>query len=261
MEVQGDGNTIQIPAPKVFMGIPIHPVTATQLVDIIVHWGSGTEFRRVYNVNVHAMNLAEEQPDFKRFLQHADLVFCDGFGVKLMAKVAGIDIPERMTPPDWIDDFAEKAANRGLSVFALGDEDGVAAQFLDLLRSRHPRLIVAGSHHGFFAKSGPENDAIIETINKSGATFLFVGFGMPLQERWIEQNAHALQVKVALPVGALFRWYAGYEKRAPRWVTDLGLEWLARFIRHPVRLFKRYAVGNPLFAARVLRSMVTGRQS
>ena len=241
------------------MEVPIHPVTPAQLVDILVEWGNGPGFRRVYNVNVHAMNLAAELPDFKKYLQNADLVFCDGFGVKLMAKLAGIDIPSRMTPPDWIDDLADKAAKRGQSFFALGDEAGVAARFLEMICSRHPGLGVAGSHHGFFEKTGPQNDAVIETINESGATFLLVGFGMPLQERWIEENAHALRVKVALSVGALFRWDTGYEQRPPRWVTDSGLEWLARLIRHPVRHFRRYALGNPLFVARVLRSLIDGK--
>lgn len=261
MEMREDGQDLLVPRPKIFMGIPIHPVTPSRLVDIIVEWGKGTRLRRVYNVNVHAMNLAYELPDFKRYLQHADLVFCDGFGVKLMAKLAGIDIPSRMTPPDWIDDLAREAAKRGQSFFALGDEEGVAAQFLELLCSRNPGLVAAGSHHGFFEKSGPQNQEVIETINASEATFLFVGFGMPLQERWIEENAHALRVKVVFPIGALFRWYTGYEERPPRWVTDNGLEWLARLCRHPVRLFRRYAIGNPLFLARVLRSLVVGNNT
>lgn len=244
----------QVPVAKEFLGVPIHPLNSSQLVDIIVSWGNEAQLRRVYNVNVHAMNLAQDLPHFKGYLQKADLVFCDGFGVKWMAKMAKIDIPFRMTPPDWIDDFAEKASKCGQSVFALGDEEGVAAQFLVLLCSRHPGLIAAGSHHGFFEKVGPENDAVVEEINKSRATHLLVGFGMPLQEQWIEQNAHALQVRVVLPVGALFRWYMGFEKRAPRWMTDHGLEWVWRFLRHPLRHFRRYIIGNPLLLARVLRS-------
>jgi len=242
-----------VPSPKIFLGVPIHPVSPSQLVDIIVAWGKEPGLHRVYNVNVHAMNLAQDLPDFKSSLQRADLVFCDGFGVKWLAKMAKVHIPYRTTPPDWIDDFAREAAKCRQSVFAIGDEDGVADRFLRLLCSRHPGLIAAGSHHGFFDKTGAENEAVIEKINKSEATHLLVGFGMPLQERWIEQNAHALRVRVVLPVGALFRWYCGFEKRAPRWVTDHGLEWVARYLRHPVRHFRRYMIGNPLLLARALR--------
>jgi len=254
MQPAADAGKIYVPSPKKFLGVPIHPVSPSQLVDIIVSWGKEPGLHRVYNVNVHAMNLAQDLPDFKSCLQKADLVFCDGFGVKWLARIAKVDIPYRLTPPDWIDAFAAKAAKLGQSVFALGDEEGVASHFLRLLCSRHPGLIAAGSHHGFFVKTGPENDAVIEKINRSGATHLLVGFGMPLQERWIEQYAHALRVRVVLPIGALFRWYSGYEKRAPRWATDRGLEWVARFLSHPVRHFGRYMIGNPLLLARALRS-------
>ena len=247
-----------VPLPVRFMGIPIHPVSASQLVNIIVQWGREEKFHRVYNVNAHAMNLAHDQPDFRRCLQQADLVFCDGFGVKWAARIMKLDIPYRMTPPDWIDDFAAEVASAGQSVFALGDEDGIAAAFGELLASRHPGYRNAGSHHGFFEKTGPENDAMIEHINRSGAVHLLVGFGMPLQERWIEANSTALRIKVAIPVGALFRWYTGLEKRAPRLMSDHGLEWLARLVRHPLRNFRRYAVGNPLLLARVLRSRFFG---
>jgi N-acetylglucosaminyldiphosphoundecaprenol N-acetyl-beta-D-mannosaminyltransferase len=250
-----------IPAPLHILDIPIHPVSPGELVATLIDWGRGPMLRKVYNVNVHAMNLAAEEADFKRFLQNADLVFCDGFGVKWGGKILGQPIPFRMTPPDWIDDFATQTIAAGQSVFALGDEDGIAKQFQDELRTRHPGYLDAGSHHGFFQKSGPENEAVIELINRSGATHLLVGFGMPLQERWIEANAGRLNVKVVLPVGALFRWYVGYETRAPRWMTDHGLEWLARFLRHPIQHFRRYAVGNPRFLWRVLRSRLSGNKT
>jgi N-acetylglucosaminyldiphosphoundecaprenol N-acetyl-beta-D-mannosaminyltransferase len=229
-------------------------VSPAELVRLIAHWGTGPAQRRVYNVNVHAMNLAAEDPGFAAHLRKADLVFCDGFGVKWGAKLRGLDIPYRMTPPDWIDAFAAATAAAEQGVFALGDEDGVAAQFQAALAARHPGYRDAGSHHGFFAKRGPANDAVIEAVNASGARHLLVGFGMPLQERWLEESAARLAPRVLIPVGALFRWYIGADRRAPKWMTDNGLEWLGRFAQHPVRHFRRYAVGNPRFLWRVLRN-------
>ena len=250
-----------IPAPLTVLGVPIHPVSPAELVGHIIHWGAGEQLRKVYNVNVHAMNLAAGNPDFKLYLQQADLVFCDGFGVKWGGKMLGQPIPFRMTPPDWIDDFAARTAEANQSVFALGDEAGLAAEFQKNIAARHPGYRDAGSHNGFFNKSGAENDAVIDLINRSQATHLLVGFGMPLQERWLEANAARLQVKVVLPVGALFRWYIGYESRAPRWMTDHGLEWLARLAQHPVQHFRRYAVGNPRFLWRVVRARLSGNNT
>lgn len=248
-----------IPPPVSLLGIPIHPVSPAQLVAAAVAFGRGDRLRRVYNVNAHAMNLAADDPGFAAALRGADLVFCDGFGVKWGARLAGLEITHRMTPPDWVDAFAAATASASQKVYALGDEDGIAAAFQAELAARHPGYLAAGAHHGFFAKQGPENDAVIAAINDSGATHLLVGFGMPLQERWIEQNAARLAVRVAIPVGALFRWITGHEARAPRWMTGHGLEWVARLARHPVRHFRRYVIGNPRFLARVLRARLAGR--
>jgi len=238
--------------------VPIHPVSAEQLVETLVHWGHGEQTRRVYNVNVHAMNLAAKHPDHLAALQSADLVFCDGFGVKWGARMAGVHVPHRMTPPDWIDAFAAAAGASGQTVYALGDEPGVAEAFQRALALRHPAYRSAGAHHGFFEKEGPECDAVVEAINRSGATHLLVGLGMPTQERWVEANLSRLRPRVLLPVGALYRWYVGVDQRAPRWMTDRGLEWLGRLARDPRRHFRRYVVGNPRFLARVLWARVRG---
>jgi N-acetylglucosaminyldiphosphoundecaprenol N-acetyl-beta-D-mannosaminyltransferase len=246
-------------SPVRLLGVPIHPVSVESIVSTAISWGREEGRRRIYNVNVHAMNLASDQPRFMEALNRADLVFCDGFGVKWGAGLVGLEVPHRMTPPDWIDTFASAVAAAGQSVFALGDTEGVAKRFQQLLVSRHPGYRSAGSLHGFFQKQGPESDAVIDAINRSGATHLLVGLGMPQQEYWIEENLQRLNVRVFLTVGALFRWYAGEEKRAPRWMTDHGLEWLARLADHPSRHFQRYVVGNPRFLLRLARWRLLGR--
>ena len=242
-----------VPTPVELLGIPIHPISVDGLVRTLISWGRSSSQRRVCYINVHAMNLAARDQAFRSAVRSADIVFCDGFGVQWGARLAGLGIPERMTPPDWIDDFAAASAAAGETVFALGDEPGIAARFQQMLVDGHPGYGNAGSHHGFFIKEGPENDRLVEMINRSGAAHLLVGFGMPLQELWLKQNAARLSPRVLIPVGALFRWYTGVERRAPKWMSDHGMEWLARFLRHPVRHFRRYAVGNFAFVFRVLR--------
>ena len=116
-------------------------------------------------------------------------------------------------------------------------------------------MIVAGADHGYFNKAfdNLENDRVVNNINDVRPNILFVGFGMPMQERWIMENRDRLDVNVIMPVGAMFDYLAGTVPRAPKWMTDHGLEWLGRLIIEPRRLWKRYLIGNPFFLWRVLK--------
>jgi N-acetylglucosaminyldiphosphoundecaprenol N-acetyl-beta-D-mannosaminyltransferase len=109
------------------------------------------------------------------------------------------------------------------------------------------------ARHGFFQKSGPENEQVIVAINTFKPHLLIVGFGMPLQEAWIQANMNQIDARVIMPLGACLDFYTGRVPRGPAWLTNHGFEWLARLLTEPRRLWKRYLIGNPLFLYRVLK--------
>ena len=204
--------------------------------------------------NVHTLNLAYSQPRFRAFLNRCDLVFCDGFGVKWGAWLVGARIPERFTHPDWLARLAELACRDGFSLFLIGARPGVTERVAAQFQQRFPGLRIAGTCHGYFDKSpgSAENAAVIEAINAAKPDVLIVGFGMPVQEHWLEENWAAIDARVALTAGAAFDYLAGEVRRAPPWMTDHGLEWLGRLLIEPRRLWRRYLIGNPIFLWRVL---------
>ena len=116
-----------------------------------------------------------------------------------------------------------------------------------------PDLKIVGTHHGFFDKdsASSENRYVLAMINKLKPDILVVGFGMPAQEKWILENLNELHVHAVIPVGAFFDYLADEVERAPRWMTENGLEWLGRLTIEPNRLWKRYVIGNPLFFWRI----------
>lgn len=209
----------------------------------------------VLNVNVHCLNLAWRQPWLRQTLNGAALVFCDGAGVALGARLLGKPRPQRITYADWMWSLAGLAAREGLSVYLLGAEPGVADEAAGRLWRRHPALRVAGTHHGYFDKTsgGPENEAVVEEIAAAAPDVLVVGFGMPLQERWLAENRERLGCGVALAGGGVFDYVSGRARRGPELLTGHGFEWLVRLSLDPVRLWRRYLVGNPLFLWRILR--------
>lgn len=233
-----------------FLGIRVDRLSRDELLNTLRDWGLTGRGRKAYNVNAHAMNLAYRDDAFAVSLNSADLVFCDGFGVKWGMGLLGVGPTDRLTPPDWIDEYLGQLSTDRVSIFLLGDELRVVEDCRELMLRRHPDLRVAGALSGFFDED--EESAIRLAVEESGAGVVLVGMGMPRQELFCDRASAESNVRLWIPVGALFRWYAGAETRAPRWITDHGWEWLSRFLSHPVRHFRRYALGNPRFAGRLL---------
>jgi N-acetylglucosaminyldiphosphoundecaprenol N-acetyl-beta-D-mannosaminyltransferase len=210
----------------------------------------------IANVNVHAMNLAWKDEKFRAVLNAADLVFVDGAGVVLGARIAGLEVGPRLTPADWIDELLELCARRNWPLYWLGDTTEVCEAFIARVRERHPACPIAGAHHGFFAKTGAESESVAKAVVGSGARIALIGMSMPIQEKWIDAHREALRPVVCLAVGGLARIYTGHIRRGPRWMTDHGLEWLYRLAMQPGYTWRRYLLGNPLFLARAFLARI-----
>ena len=207
-------------------------------------------------VNIHCMNVSQADPAYRQILREADVVYCDGTGVRLGARLAGENIPERMTGADWVDDLCRVAVRDSLALFLVAGRPDVAAAAATLLRIKHPGLRIAGTAPGYDAGA-----SVVAAINSSQADILLVGMGTPTQEKWIAAHRHELQVPVVWAVGALFDFVTGRIPRGPRWMTNNGLEWLCRLVAEPRKLWRRYLIGNPLFFARVLGARLSRRPS
>jgi N-acetylglucosaminyldiphosphoundecaprenol N-acetyl-beta-D-mannosaminyltransferase len=247
---------VRHPAGRVnVLGVGVDPLTVEGLHAEIGRLVRGGRGGLVLSANAHCVNLCYEDPALRRFFAAADVVFCDGAGVMLAARVLGGRIPERITYADWAWRLAAFAAAEGLSLFFLGARPGVAETAAQRLRERHPGLRVSGVRHGYFDHSAgsPESEAVVGEINAAAPDILLVGLGMPLQEYWLMENRDRLDVGAALTSGAVFDYVSGRLGRGPRLLTDNGFEWLARLFAEPRRLWRRYLLGNPLFVWRVLR--------
>jgi len=235
-------------------GIPVDLLTKNSLLEQVYLAAAKKQFRIFTYANVHTANIANKLGSFRQFLwERASVVFCDGFGLLLGARILGYKIhkSQRMTAPDFFQSLAEGCSKRDLSLYLLAGEPGVADRAIARLGESVPSLRVQG-HHGFFSKTGAENDAVIAEIIEARPDILCIGFGSPLQEQWIDANRAKLGDIVYLPLGAWLDFYTETTRRGPSWLTDNGFEWLCRLFTEPRRLWKRYLIGNPQFLIRVL---------
>jgi N-acetylglucosaminyldiphosphoundecaprenol N-acetyl-beta-D-mannosaminyltransferase len=234
------------------LGVRVDKVDRSDLeTSILSHAHNGRPSVYAY-VNVHAINIARCDDLFRDFINNAFVTYCDGEGVRLGARLLGDRLPRRTVLTYWAWDLCRLMEQKGLSIYLLGGRSEVVTKAVQVLRQKFQNIKITGCHHGYFMKTGPESQSVVEEINNSGADILFVGFGMPLQEHWIDAHLSSLRPGIVLPSGSMIDYIAGEKKQTPAWMANSGLEWLYRLLREPRRLWRRYLIGNPLFIFRVI---------
>ncbi|WP_353980054.1 WecB/TagA/CpsF family glycosyltransferase [Salinicola endophyticus] len=228
-------------------GMPLVAASRQAAVTAIIERAAQGTPTTINFINAHCVNVARRDAQYRESLAHTDLLLPDGSGIRIASKLAGAPLGDNLNGTDLFPALCESAATQGLSIYLLGGSPGTAARAADAMQQRYPGLNVAGTQHGFFAAE--ETELLISRINRAKPDLLFVGFGVPIQENWIAENRHHLQVPVVLGVGGLFDYYADNVTRAPAWVRRCGCEWVWRLAQEPRRLAQRYLVGNVTFLA------------
>jgi N-acetylglucosaminyldiphosphoundecaprenol N-acetyl-beta-D-mannosaminyltransferase len=197
---------------------------------------------------------AQKDQEFFRILNRAQLSVPDGMWVVYASRFLGTPLKENVKGRILVIHLCRQASELGHSVFLLGGEPGVAAQAAEVLKNQFPDLKVAGTlapPFGFDQKQS-ENDTVIEKLRQAKPDILFVGLGAPKQDKWIANNLAKTGIPVALGIGCTFDVISGKVKEAPRWMTEVGLEWLFRLTREPGRLWVRYLIRDPQFLWKVV---------
>jgi N-acetylglucosaminyldiphosphoundecaprenol N-acetyl-beta-D-mannosaminyltransferase len=245
--------------------VAIGPIRVTtlsmrELVDqLIRRVFEGTKTTQVVTANAQFYVLAERDARFRECLAEADYVCADGLPIVRMCNWMGAIDAERITGIDLIPLLCEPAAELDLPVYFLGGYPGSAAASASLLMDRFPKLRVCGvgcPPKGF--EESPEVlTQVLRSIAQAEPSIIFIAFGAPKQEYFIQQHIRALGIPVAIGVGGSFELLAGVRKRAPQWAQAAGMEWAFRLAQEPRRLAKRYLLGNTVFSYYALRYLLS----
>lgn len=202
----------------------------------------------INTLNAYSYVMAKKISEFKVALQNSDILLPDGFPIvlankllnkKKIRKIAGADIHEYLL---------KKAEKNGLSVFYLGSSEPTLKLITERIYNDYSNISVSYFSPPYRQEfSLEETTQMIAEINKKKPDILFVGMTAPKQEIWSYKNRDKIDAKVICCIGAVFDFYAGTVKRAPKWMINLYLEWLYRLLREPKRMWKRYLVYSLLF--------------
>jgi len=234
------------------LGVPVHNISMEEAIEVILNCLGRPSLSRISFVNVDCINIAQRDAAYAACVSECDWVLADGIGLKLGCNLLRTPISQNVNGTDLLPRLCARLASSGTAVYLLGGQPGVAENVARWMETAYPGIRVGGTQHGYYPAE--ETERVKADIRASGAGILLVALGAPKQELWIREHAGQTGVKVAMGVGGLFDFYGGRIERAPAWMREIGMEWLFRLGKEPRRMWKRYLLGNALFAARIIRA-------
>lgn len=242
------------------LGVRVSAIDIPFAVACIQRWFDSGVHNFVCVTGVHGVMESYRDARLREIHNTAGLVTPDGMPLVWLARMMGITRIERVYGPDLMLAICEWSVGSGCSHFFYGGAAGVPERLAEELADRFPGLKIAGTYSPPFRDLTPEEDElVIEKINHSGAGLVWVGISTPKQERWMSSHVSKLNASALIGVGAAFDIHSGLKPQAPMWMRDSGLEWLFRLAVEPKRLWKRYAINNPLFIALAARQFLSRR--
>ena len=224
----------------------INNLTMPETIDKIEKMISSKNKSYVVAVNIDVIMKIENDPYLKEIVDNADMVLVDGKPLVWISKMYGRPLKAKISGSDLVPLLCDVAAQKGYSIFIIGGKDGIAEQAQKRLESKLPNIKIVGTYAPpmGFEKDEEELNKINSMISKAKPDLLIACFGCPKQEKWIYENINKYDAKVSICAGATVDFLAGNVKRAPRWMSEHGLEWFYRFLQEPKRMFKRYFVDD-----------------
>jgi N-acetylglucosaminyldiphosphoundecaprenol N-acetyl-beta-D-mannosaminyltransferase len=196
------------------------------------------------SANGQVLSMCEASGEIRALFLACDLINADGMPLVFASHLlSDRKLPERVATTDLVYEVAEIAQARGTSFYLLGAAADVIEQAAQHLQRLYPRLKIAGYRDGYF--TAEEEADVLAAIDDARPDILWLGLGVPAEQRFALRHRDRLRVGVIKTSGGLFDFLSGKSRRAPEWMQAAGLEWVYRIYLEPRRLLGRYVRTNP----------------
>jgi N-acetylglucosaminyldiphosphoundecaprenol N-acetyl-beta-D-mannosaminyltransferase len=259
---KADAVAVPPPATVGVLGIPLALIDYDGTLDWIDAMVASEQTGYVCVCNVHAVMAAAEDTGLRNALLRSSINVPDGQPLVWAMSALGHRLDSRVYGPELMARACARAATSGQRLYLYGGRNqGALVQLALNMRQRHPGIKIVG---GYSPPHRPLTDeervAVVREINASKPDVVWVGIGVPKQEKWMTEMRPTLKAPVLIGVGAAFDFHAGLVPQAPAWMQELGLEWAYRLAHEPRRLWRRYTRYNPRFVRAFGRQLVTHRR-
>ncbi|MBV8431504.1 MAG: WecB/TagA/CpsF family glycosyltransferase [Solirubrobacterales bacterium] len=261
--VQPRFNAVSPPSTVEVLGVRLALTDYDEMLDWIDGMVSSRSRGYLCACNVHTVMASREDPELRAAVEAATVNVPDGQPLVWAMNALGYSIDDRVYGPELMARACERAVDLGHRLYLYGGHNqGALVQLALNLRTRYPGVrIVGGYSPPHRPLTAEEEAAIVDEINRSRADVVWVGIGVPKQEKWMARMRPPLESPVLVGVGAAFDFHAGRVPQAPSWIQESGLEWAYRLAREPRRLSKRYFRYNPKFVGAFARQLAAERRS
>ena len=257
--------TPPVPAPDAVgvVGIPLGLIDYDGALNWIERMVQARQRGYVCVCNVHAVMASAEDPDLRAALMGSSLNVPDGQPLVWALNLLGHSLDDRVYGPELMARYCARAVSSGQRMYLYGGRNqGALVQLALNLRQRYPGVRIVGGYSPPHRPLTPEERAaVVKEINGSRADVVWVGIGVPKQEKWMAEMRADLEAPVLVGVGAAFDFHAGLVPQAPNWLQESGLEWAYRLAHEPRRLWRRYMRYNPRFVGAFARQLREHRRS
>lgn len=249
-----------VPKKVAIVGTGISLTSYAQVLAILDTPPPDARARTLAFCNVHSVVEARDDGDLALALREMDLTTPDGMPLVWALRALGHRGQQRVYGPDLMELALRHGVERGWTHFFFGSTPETLARLVARARERAPGVCIAGTMSPPFRDlTAEEVDEVVAAVRASGARQVWVGLGMPKQEKFIHVLRGRLPGCNLLAVGAAFAMLAGDLRQAPDWIQRAGLEWLYRLVQEPRRLWRRYARTNPRFVLLLARQLAYAR--
>ena len=261
--VQPSPAAIDSPQTVDIVSVPLSLIDYRQTLDWIDAMVAERRRGYVCVCNVHTVMASGEDRQLRDALDSSSLNVPDGQPLVWALNALGHQLRDRVYGPELMSKACAAAADNGQRFYLYGGRNqGALVQLALNLRQRYPGIkIVGGYSPPHRPLTAEERAAVAEEINHSRADVVWVGIGVPKQEKWMAEMRPLLNAPVLIGVGAAFDFHAGLVPQAPNWIQESGLEWAYRLVHEPRRLWKRYLRYNPMFVGAFARQLSEERRA
>ena len=220
----------------------LNKISFNEIVEDINSGIVSKEKRLIVPVNLDMMRMAYKNKEFNAVINESSLSVVDGKPLIWLSKIVRNGIKEKISGSDLIYPVLDLCNKNHYSIFIVGGINDVPEKACAAIKEKYPNVVVKGYHSPVFGfeKNADETQKVVECINQSKADIVLLCLSAPKQELFFNKNKASLIDATYICAGATVDFLAGNVKRAPKWMSKVGLEWFYRLMKEPRRLFKRY---------------------